>query len=125
VLVTILSIQFRIINLAFEIDLHFRIVEMLSIAILVGIFYGASYGVLSNYLERKVFRGISLWKIILVKAFGSIVLLSLFALLLRFELLELFFPTTIGKLGTGLSDEAWRYIFFLFLSYYFFMALLI
>src|SRR5688500_17741845 len=64
-LVTIMSLHSRIISQAFHIPLARGFGAMLWMALLLGVVYGVSLGLLGYYLDRKVFRKASLGKIIL------------------------------------------------------------
>jgi adenylate cyclase len=94
-------------------------------AVLLGILYGASLGLLGYYLESKVFRKLSLGKIILFKTVGSLGLLSLLLWLLRFVFFDVFILPSIYIPGFRLNDASWDYLFYLLLVYYFFMNLII
>lgn len=57
--------------------------------IVVGIFYGVSLGLSDYYLDRNFFRKLSIGKVILIKALGSLTLLFVLLFLLRFVLFDL------------------------------------
>jgi adenylate cyclase len=120
-----MSLHSQIISQVFDIPLPARFWPVLVMAVLLGILYGASLGLLGYYLESKVFRKLSLGKIILFKTVGSLGLLSLLLWLLRFVFFDVFILPSIYIPGFRLNDASWDYLFYLLLVYYFFMNLII
>ena len=123
-LVTILNLQSQIHSLIFNIDTTVSIKSVLLLAITFGVLYGLVYGLMGYYLERKLFRKLSLGKVILFKTMVSIALLFLILWLFRLVLFDLFIASSLN-VNHFLDDEIWGHIFYLLLIYYFFMALLI
>lgn len=122
--------------LAVILNLHSHIIEpfamlaggfgpMLLIAVLLGILYGAALGLTGYYLDRKVFRKLSLGKIILVKALGSLALLILLLWILRFVFFDSIIAPSLNTSGIKWNENSWKYLFYLLLVYYSFMTLLI
>ncbi|MEQ8241828.1 adenylate/guanylate cyclase domain-containing protein [Fulvivirga sp.] len=123
-LALVISLYSRISSLIYGIHVMMELKSMLVMAVIAGIFYGVSYGLLAHYLERRFFRNLTLGKVILLKTLGSVVLLILLLLLLR-HLFWNFYIDLASEKGTNLSNEIWDNVFYLLLVYYFFMAVLI
>lgn len=124
-LVAILYLQFQIIGQVFKIPLGGRFGPIFLIAIILGVLYGVSLGLSNYYLDRRFFRKLSLGKVILFKAFGSLAVLILVLLLVRFVLFDSFIAPSLYMEGTTLNEESWKYTFHVLLIYYFFMTLVI
>ena len=118
-LVTIMNLQSLIIGEAFGIRVAGRFGSILLVAVILGILYGVSLGLTGYYLDRKVFRKLSLGKVILFKALGSMALLVLLLLLLRFVLFDLFISPSLYLQGVTFNEKSWDYLFYLLLIYYF------
>jgi adenylate cyclase len=125
VLVAIMHLQSKIMGEAFGLPMEFRFGPILLIAIILGVINGTSLGVAGYYLDRKIFRRLSLGKVIIFKALGSLALLIFLLLLLRFVLYDLFILPSLPLPGITWNDQAWDYLFSLLLIYYFFMTLVI
>jgi adenylate cyclase len=91
----------------------------------LGVIYGLSLGISEYYLDRNFFRKLSLGKVILIKALGSLTLLFVLLFLLRFALLDLLIALSLNGQVTMLSDESWKYSFYLLLIYCTFITLII
>jgi adenylate cyclase len=63
--------------------------------------------------------------VILFKALGSLALLVLLLWLVRFVLFDLFISPSIYRPGVTFNEKSWDYVFYLLLTYYFFMTLAI
>jgi adenylate cyclase len=124
-LVIITNLQSRINGEAFGIPVAARFGPSLLIAVILGILYGVTLGLIGYYLDRKVFRKLSLGKVILFKSLGSMALLVLLLLLLRFVLFDLFISSSLYLPGVTFNEKSWDYLFYLLLIYYFFMTLVI
>jgi adenylate cyclase len=124
-LVAITSLHAHIISQVFNLPITGGFRPMLVMAVLLGILYGISLGLLGYYLESKMFRKLPLGKIILFKTLGSLGLLSLLLWLLRFVFFDLFILPSLYIPGIRLNDVSWHYLFYLLLIYYFFMNLVI
>ncbi len=123
-LAVILNFFSQIISQALVISWGVGLAPMLKIAVIFGVFYGVSLGLAGYFFDRSTFRHASLSKIILLKAIGSLMLLILQLWLIRFVLFEQWIAPSL-EMRTGLNEEAWRYVFYLILTYYFFMTLAI
>src|SRR5690606_39054189 len=67
------------------------------IAILLGITYGIGLGLSGYYLERNIFKKLSLGKILLYKTFVSLGVLILMFAIFRFVLFDLFIAPSLMK----------------------------
>lgn len=123
-LAAIINIHSKIYSLISNTDVIAGFEVMVWIAIIFGVLYGISYGLFGYFLERRIFKKLSIGKIILFKAVVSLTLLMVLLTLLRTISDELLASTSILPMNV-LSDDVWRYVFYLLLVYYFFMALLI
>lgn len=124
-LVAIVNLLLKIFASQFEITLLVSLNSLILVAIILGILYGVSLGVSDYYLDRNFFKKLSLGKVILIKAFGSLALLFILLFLLRFVLLDLLFAPALNRPVAILSEESWKHSFYLLLIYYFFMTLII
>ncbi|MTI39190.1 adenylate/guanylate cyclase domain-containing protein [Fulvivirga lutimaris] len=120
-LLLITNFYSKISSLVFDYDMRVDNQTLLVVALVGGLLYGSSYGLLTLHLEQKFFRNLAIGKIILAKTIGSILLLSLLLLILRYVL----FGINSDVAGLNLTNEVWDNIFYLLLMYYFFMAILI
>lgn len=94
-------------------------------AVSFGILYGVSLGGAGYLLDRDFFRKLSLGKVILIKAFGSVALLCILFLLMRFVLFDFLILVSDGSSFNLLNAESWELSFYLLMVYYFFMTLII
>jgi adenylate cyclase len=95
------------------------------LAVIIGILYGASLGVLDYFFDKEFFRNKSLGKIFFLKAVISLAFLSLIFNLVRFFLFDAIVASSLGKKIPPLSDTVWNYFFIMILIYCFFMTLVI
>ncbi|WP_276371701.1 adenylate/guanylate cyclase domain-containing protein [Chryseolinea sp. H1M3-3] len=124
-LVAIIYLQLQIIGQTFEIPVAKSFGPILLIAVILGIVYGVSLGLTSYYLDKKVFRRLSLGKVILFKALGSLAVLTVLVAFTRFVLFEPFISPSLYTQGITLNETSWEYTFYVLLIYYFFMTLVI
>jgi adenylate cyclase len=94
-------------------------------AIIIGILYGASLGLLDFLLGKELFRSKSLGNIIFLKAIFSLLFLSLVFNFVRFFLFDAIVASSFGRKIPPVSDEVWRVFFTLVLIYCFFMTFVI
>jgi adenylate cyclase len=124
-LVTIVHLYAHIISQAFTIPVTGKFSTLLLIALLLGFLYGVSLGLAGYYLDRKIFRRLSFGKVLLFKTLGSLALLLLLLGFLRFVLFNRLVSPSLSIAGITLNEQAWDYLFYLLLIYYFFMSLVI
>ena len=124
-LVAIIDLQFRIFGQTFNIPVAERFGPVILIAVMLGVLYGVSLGLPGYYLEKSFFRKQSLGKVIVIKALGSLAVLTLLVALLRFSLFDLFIAPSMYVQGITLNELSWRYTYYALLIYYFFMTLVI
>lgn len=124
-LVTIFNFYNKIVGQAYGIPIGDQISNMVWIAILLGGIYGVCLGILGYMLEKTFFSKLSLGKIILVKAVSALSLLILLLWLLRFVFFESWIRPSLYTTGNELNENSWKYLFYLLLTYYFFMTLVV
>ncbi|HTE28001.1 adenylate/guanylate cyclase domain-containing protein [Flavitalea sp.] len=124
-LVAIIDLQFRIFGQAFSIPLAEKSGPVILIAVMLGVLYGLILGLAGHYLEKNFFRKQSLGKVIVIKALGSLAVLTLLVALIRFSLFDLFISPSMYVQGITLNELSWRYTYHALLIYYFFMTLVI
>jgi adenylate cyclase len=124
-LVIVLYLQSKVISQAYQLPVAGRFGPMVVIAIVLGLIYGISLGLAGYYLDRKIFKKLSLGKVIVFKGFGSIAVLSVILWLLRFVFFDRIISPSLNMTGVTLDDQSWRYLFYLLLIYYFFMTMVI
>jgi len=94
-------------------------------AVIIGVLYGASLGVLDYFFDKEFFRNKSLGKIFFFKGVISLAFLSMIFNLVRFFLFDAIVASSFGKKIPPLSDTVWNYFFIMILIYCFFMTLVI
>lgn len=124
-LVTVIHFYAQIIGRAFKLPVDGEFGNALLMAVVIGILYGVSLGVAGYYLDRSLFRKVSLGKVILLKALGSLALLILLSWLLRFVFFDRWVASSLRMPGILLNEESWVSLFYLLLAYYSFMTLVI
>lgn len=123
-LMVLLNMQSHIYSLVFGIDAIESTRSQFIISVLFGIIYGLVYGFIGYFFER-IYRKLPLGVVILFKAAVSLTLLFVMLILIRFILLDQALISLQLAAQDTLSDEVWKYIFYLLLIYYFFMSVLI
>jgi adenylate cyclase len=125
-LVSILRLYMHFIAGAFDVPIVVgNFTTMFAVAVILGAIYGISIGTTEYYLDKKIFRKLSLGKILLFKTLISISLFALLLLIFRFVLFDIFVSPVLGPVGARLSETSWNYLFFLLLIYFFCMTLVI
>lgn len=124
-LVVIIRLYSNMIREAFHVPLVGNFGTMVWIGFMSGLLYGVGLGITGHYLDRRFFRNMSLGKVILFKTFISMVLFALVLLVFRFLLFDMLISPSLTIAGIQLNKEAWDYLFYLLLLYYFIMTLLI
>ena len=94
-------------------------------AIIIGILYGSSIGVLDYFFDKDFFRNKSLGKIFFLKSIISLTFLSMVFNFVRFVLFDAIVASSLGKKIPPMSNAIWRYFFLIVLIYCFFMTLVI
>ncbi len=124
-LVAVVYLVSKIMAAQFALPLMVSLGSLMVVAVVLGLFYGVSLGVSDYYLDRNFFRKLSLGKVILIKAIGSLALLFVLLFLLRFVLFDILIAPSLNVRSAMLSEESWKHTFHLLLIYYFFMTLII
>lgn len=124
-LVIIVRLYSYIISEMYSISVAGKLGTTLLVAILMGLLYGMGLGLTGYYLERRIFRKLSLGKVLLLKTLISVVFIAITLSFLRFVLFDLLISPSLIITGVTLTDQAWGYMFYLLMIYYFFMSLLI
>ncbi len=122
-LITLLNFQSRIISITYHISISGSFPAMLLISALLGIVYGLILGATSYYLDKKLFRNKALGKLILFKTLTSLSVIVLILVLIRY----VFFDFVLAPYmpSKGMTESAWRSLFFLLMIYYLAMTLII
>ena len=94
-------------------------------AIIIGILYGSSIGVLDYFFDKDFFRNKSLGKIFFLKSIISLTFLSMVFNFVRFVLFDAIIASSLGKKIPPMSNAIWGYFFLIVLIYCFFMTLVI
>lgn len=124
-LVIIMDLQAKIISEVFHFPMGQQVGSLVVVAILLGVLHGVCLGMAGYYLDRPFLRKMSLGRVILAKTFGSLVVLGLITLLLRYVLFDLLISPALNVPVEEIGEAMWRYFFFLLLVYYSFMTLII
>src|SRR5260221_1626852 len=120
-----MHLQFKAFNQAGLLLVQIQLLPTLVIAIILGILYGIALGLTDYYLDKQIFSGKPLGKIILLKTIIAIVVLSILVVFLRFVLVDLLITkTSYSRQLTG-NNEVWKYFYYMFLVYYFLINLII
>ena len=93
--------------------------------IILGILYGLVLGITEYFLEKQFFRRRSLGVTFLLKSVVSLLTLVLLVALVRFVLFNHLILPVFMKGRSPITDESWKFIFFIFLVYYGLMTLVI
>jgi adenylate cyclase len=99
--------------------------SVMVISVIIGTFYGIILGIADYYLDKRFFRRMPLGKIILLKTFISLVVLTLLFAFLRFVLFGLFIAPTLKANVVSLAEATWKYFYFICLVFYFVMTIII
>ena len=124
-LATIIHLNANIVSQTFETPPAGNFGTLLLVAFISGILYGVGLGLTGYYLDQKLFKRLSLGKVLILKAIISIALLASVLSLLRSVLFERFISSSPNFAGITLNDKSWDSLFYLLLIYYFFMSLVI
>ncbi len=125
VLAVLLHFMYLSVNENVHLPLPPRLGPTLLIGIIIGILYGAVLGITEYFLEKQFFRKRSLGITFLLKLVISLMTLTFLFGLIRFVLFDKFILPMMLKGMSPLSDGSWKYMFFIFLVYYFLMACVI
>ena len=125
VLAVLLHFMYLSVNENIRLPLPPRLGPTLLIGIIIGILYGAVLGITEYFLEKQFFRKRSLGITFLLKLVISLLTLTFLFGLIRFVLFDKFVLPMMLKGMSPLSDGSWKYMFFIFLVYYFLMACVI
>src|SRR5712671_4200972 len=87
--------------------------SVLMISVIIGVFYGILLGIADYYLDKRFFRRMTLGKIILLKTFISLVVLTLLFSFLRFVLFGLLIAPTLKANVISLTESTWKYFYFI------------
>jgi adenylate cyclase len=88
-LASIITLQSKAISHIFGISVEGKPGPIFLIAVVMGILCGVALGLIDYYLEKNVFRNLSMGKVILLKALRSLAILILLLLATRFALIDL------------------------------------
>ena len=99
--------------------------SVMMISVIIGVFYGTLLGIADYYLDKRFFRRMTLGKIILLKTFISLIVLTLLFAFLRFVLFGLFIAPTLKADVVSLTESTWKYFYFICLVFYFVMTIII
>jgi adenylate cyclase len=124
-LVIIVHLYAKIISEAFKIPVAGKFSTTLLIGTILGLLYGLGIGFTAYYLDKRIFRKLSLGKILLFKTMISVGFLAIILLLLRFVLFDRLVSPSLNIAGIAFNEKSWDYLFYLLLIYYFFMTLVI
>lgn len=123
-LVAIISLHAQMIGQIYAIPAAGRSGSMVLLAVLLGVVYGVILGWTGYYLD-KIFRKQALGKLIVIKSLTSLGVLILILALLRYVFFNPLISPLLQAPGISLKEEFWRSLFFLLVTYYFFMTLVI
>lgn len=124
-LVIIVYLYGRIISEMHSVPMDGDLGTFLLVAGIMGLVYGVGLGFTTYHLDQKFFRKLSTGKVLLYKTLISLALLLLVLTLLRFVLFDLLISPTFDMTGVVFNERSWDHLFLLFLTYYFFMNLMI
>lgn len=97
----------------------------LIVSLIIGVFYGIILGITDYYLDKKFFRRMPLGKLILLKTFISLIVLTLLFTFLRFVLFERIVAPDLSTADFEMSEGAWKYFYYICLVFYFVMTIII
>jgi adenylate cyclase len=124
-LAIIVHLYALVISQAFKVTVTGKFSTLLLIAFILGLLSGITLGLTGYSLDRKIFRKLSIGKVILLKTLISLAVVGAILGLLRFVLFDLLISPSLYIAGVTLNEQSWDYLFYLLLIYYFFMTLMI
>lgn len=124
-LVILSKLQSEIFSVTYGVAIEARFGSMITMAVLLGFFYGICLGLTGYYLDRNIFRRYALGKLIVLKTIVSIVVLIAILALLRFVFFDPFIFPSLRLTGITLTRQSWDALFILLVIYYFVMTLVI
>ena len=124
-LCAITFLHLKILGQVFGTPVDIRPKLFLLTGLLFGFLYGLCLGLVNYYFDKKIFRQQPLGKLLLVKTFGSLIILVLILALVRYVLFDRFISGSLNVRANALTEESWDTVFYILLIYYFFMTLVI
>lgn len=124
-LVFVTYLQSRIISQEYYVPASGRLGPIVMITFLAGIFQGVIHGLAGYYLDRRLMRNQSLGSAIIIKAFASLGVLLIVIPTMGYVWFDWFISWTLAISGISLNAISWRLTFFIYLIYYFSIALVI
>jgi adenylate cyclase len=124
-LVTTMHLQSEMMSQMYKIPVTGRLGTMMLVAVILGALYGVTLGLTGYFLERKIFSKQGLGKVILLKTLTSLSVLILILALLRYVIFDPQISSSLQLPQIPWNEGSWRSLFFLLVTYYFFMTLLI
>jgi adenylate cyclase len=124
ILVTIIHLMSKIFSQSLDIAITGRFGALALMGIVIGFLYGFCLGLSSYYLDKTVFKRWSQGKVIIIKAAGSLFLLSLMLWLIK----EVLFVKVLApsfSLPVAIDEQSWKYLFILLVIYYFLLSVLL
>lgn len=92
---------------------------------ITGLLYGSALGLLDYFFDRQFFRNKPLGKVIVLKAFLSLVLLAVCFNFLRYILYDAILAPSFSRYAPIINDATWKNLFLIAIIYSFFMTLVI
>lgn len=119
-----MHLQAQAINQVTPLPMQTRLLPSIFVAVIMGVMYGIALGITDYYLDKQIFRGKPLGKIIVLKTIISVLVLALLFAFLQFVLFDLIIAPGL-KNKFVVNEESWKYVFIMFLIYYFLINLII
>jgi len=120
-----MHLQAQAINQVVPLPMQTRLVPSLIVAVILGVLYGIALGVADYFFDKQIFKGKPLGKIIVLKTIISVAVLTLLFAFLQFVLFDLLIAPGLGKNRILVNQNSWKYVFCMFLIYYFLINLII
>jgi adenylate cyclase len=102
-----------------------KLSAVIIIAIVSGIVYGTILGLTGYFFDNRILRRLSFGKIILFKTIISLCVVVVLVALTRFVFLDWLISASLYGKNLRLTPTSWKYFFYILLTYYFFMTLVI
>ncbi len=124
-LITVLNLYALIISNAYHVPAPKNRGITVLVSIILGVVYGIGLGLTGYYMDRYVLKRMSLGRVLLIRTLTSLVLFVLALWFFRFFLFEYYLSASLKLAGLNITEQSWKYLFWLLLIYYFFMTLVI
>ena len=109
----------------FNIPIQSRLQPIIMLSVILGILYGTILGLTDYYLDKQYFRKMPLGKIIFLKSVLSLSLSLVIFGIISTASMNMNIPSMLPEQSISDNQKPWKYLFYLFIIFYFLMTILI